>query len=210
MRDIKAILVDFFLLFLSGSLLGAVFMNKTYNGPLPDIACEDLKIEVLKDTCTLPLDDPYRKFLSPYYSISGTNLSHAAQIYGLAALVLALTAAASALKVFGPEKLIFQRENASGASSLAYFLGKDFAQMPVLLLLPLFFTGIIYTLLTPRANFFDLYLGFFLTCYCSFSIGYFVSIIVRPSIAQVASVVAILICMVFSGTIFTTLDCEVY
>jgi ABC-type multidrug transport system ATPase subunit len=181
MRDIKAILVDFFLLFLSGSLLGAVFMNKTYNGPLPDIACEDLKIDVLKDTCTLPLDDPYP------------------QIYGLAALVLALTAAASALKVFGPEKLIFQRENASGASSLAYFLGKDFAQMPVLLLLPLFFTGIIYTLLTPRANFFDLYLGFFLTCYCSFSIGYFVSIIVRPSIAQVASVVAILICMVFSG-----------
>ena len=61
MRDFKAILIDFFLLFLSGSLLGAVFMNKTYSGPLPALACEDLKIDVLKDTCTLPLDDPYRK-----------------------------------------------------------------------------------------------------------------------------------------------------
>ncbi len=61
MRDIRAILIDFFLLFLSGSLLGAVFMNKTYNGPLPEIACRDLKIDVLKDTCDLPLDDPYRK-----------------------------------------------------------------------------------------------------------------------------------------------------
>jgi hypothetical protein len=124
-----------------------------------------------------------------------------AQIYGLSALVLALTAAASALKVFGPEKLVFYRENASGASALAYFTGKDFAQLPVLLALPLFFTGILYTLLTPRANFFDLYLAYFLTCYCSYSIGYFVSVIVKPSIAQVASVVAILICMVFSGTI---------
>jgi hypothetical protein len=62
MRDFKAIFVDFFLLFLSGSLLGAVFMNKTYKGPLPEIACDGLKIDVLKDTCTLPLDDPYRKY----------------------------------------------------------------------------------------------------------------------------------------------------
>lgn len=61
MRDVKSVLVDIFLTLFSASVLGVVFMDKTYKGPLPETACKDIQIEFLKDTCTLPVDDPYRK-----------------------------------------------------------------------------------------------------------------------------------------------------
>jgi ABC-type multidrug transport system ATPase subunit len=181
MRDIKSVLVDIFLTLFSASVLGVVFMDKTYKGPLPETACHDIQIEFLKDTCTLPVDDPYP------------------QIAGLSCLVLALTAATSALRVFGPEKVTFWRENASGSSTLAYYLGKDVAQLPTIFGLPLLFLGVFYTLTAPRAGFASMYWGYLLTWYCAVAIGYFVSVIVRPNIAQVGAVVAILICMIFSG-----------
>jgi hypothetical protein len=65
--------------------------------------------------------------------------------------------------------------------------------------LPLLFLGIFYTLTAPRATFGSLYWGYLLVWYCAIAVGYFVSVIVRPNIAQVGSVVAILICMIFSG-----------
>jgi hypothetical protein len=61
MRDVKSVLVDIVLTIFSAAMLGVVFMDKTYKGPLPETACKDIEIEFLKDTCTLPVDDPYRK-----------------------------------------------------------------------------------------------------------------------------------------------------
>eukprot|EP00003_Mantamonas_plastica_P030396 TRINITY_DN752_c2_g1_i1.p1 TRINITY_DN752_c2_g1~~TRINITY_DN752_c2_g1_i1.p1 ORF type:complete len:202 (+),score=48.80 TRINITY_DN752_c2_g1_i1:2-607(+) len=112
---------------------------------------------------------------------------------------MGLTAVASSLRVFGNERVVFWRENSSGANALAYFLGKNIAQFPRIALVPLVFLSSYYTLVSPRGYLSDYYLVFLLLQFTAEAFGYLISIVVAPNRSQLAGVVIILVNQMFSG-----------
>jgi len=118
----------------------------------------------------------------------------------LVGVSIALTGIASSLRVFGNERIVFWREASTGTSTLAYFLGKDFAQIPNMLIAPLLFEVLYYSLTVPRAHFLTLYYIFILVEFASVSIGYLVSCLVKPAVSQLSGVVVVLVMMMFSGS----------
>jgi hypothetical protein len=126
------------LLILAGGFLGLVFFNYKYIGPPPAAVCDSIAIEALRKRCLMPIDDP----ISTIASLTSMSMS--------------LIAVAGSLRVFGLEKVNFWRENSSGAYSLSYFLGKDIAHLPNMLLYPLLFISLFASLAMPRAAFAEL------------------------------------------------------
>jgi len=180
-RDIASILIDFCLVCLAGSLLGIVFFNAHYVGPPEKSICQEISVTQLQDRCELPIDDPV------------------ATIASLICLCLALTGVASALRVFGNERVVFWRESSGGVSTLAYFLAKDFAQIANMVICPLIFLTFYYSLTAPRSPFITMFAIVLLIQFTSTGIGYLVSIVVAPTVAQLTAVVVVLICVMFSG-----------
>jgi len=125
-------------------------------------------------------------------------------------LSLALAGATFSLRVFGNEKVVFWRESSVGSNTFAYFLGKDLAHLPNNLLLPLLFLGGFYTLVTPRGDF-GTYYGLLLLVWLNgTSMGYLLSVIMKPSMAQIAVVILIFMLMLFSGIQPTLPEMESY
>jgi len=173
--------LDLILVCLAGVFLGIVFNNSYYIGPPQASVCGSMPIPVLVQRCLLPINDPI-----------GT-------IASLCCLSLSLTAVASSLRVFGAERVVFWRESSAGVNTLAYFLGKDIAQLPSMLLSPLLFLTLFYSIVAPRSPFLSLYIVLLLIQFTAVSLGYLVSIVVHPGVAQLSGVVAVLVCMMFSG-----------
>ena len=121
-RDLGALFIDFGLVFMGGLFLGLVFTNITYEGinihlldthplsvfcligPPPPLAV-DMCPSGLQPILRRPINDPIPTEAS------------------LTCLSVSLVAVAAALRVFGPEKVIFWREASAGMSPLAYFIG---------------------------------------------------------------------------------------
>lgn len=103
------------------------------------------------------------------------------------------------MRIFGAERVVFWRESASGINTLAYFLGKDLSYIPNMLVAPLLFEALFYSITAPRSTFIDLY--FILLCVeiVSVSLGFLVSIVVKPSVSQLTGVVIVMIMVMFSG-----------
>jgi len=118
----------------------------------------------------------------------------------LCGVSLSLTAVASSLRVFGSERIVFWREASTGTYTLAYYLGKDLAQIPFIVIAPLIFETLFYSLTVPRAQFLVLYQIFLVVQFAASGLGYLVSNLVKPSVSQLAGVVCILVTMMFSGT----------
>ena len=68
-----------------------------------------------------------------------------------------------------------------------------------MLIAPLLFEAFFYSITAPRTSFWELY--FILLCieYAAISLGYLVSIIVKPNVAQLTGVVVVMIMEMFSG-----------
>ena len=90
--------------------------------------------------------------------------------------------------------------------SVAYFLGKDLAVMPQILLGPLLY-GIIFTAMSANLGDFGcLYLVLLGVSFSSYSIGYIVSIATPPSLSQLVGVVVVFCMSAFDGALPTIPD----
>ena len=74
----------------------------------------------------------------------------------MTSIAMSLTAVASMIRVFGSERVEYWRE-ASGLPqplhTIGYFLGKDLAMVPHMLLAPLVFNVVYLSVTTPRGSF---------------------------------------------------------
>ena len=85
--------------------------------------------------------------------------------------------------------------------TIAYFLGKDAAMLPQMLIGPLVFGLSFFALTTPRAPFILYYIVFLGLYFASSAYGYIVSSLVPPNLAQLAGVVAIFTTAMVSGAV---------
>ena len=71
------------------------------------------------------------------------------------------------------------------------------AHLPNLFIFPLIFLSLFYSLVVPKATFTDLYMVFLALQFAGSSVGYVVSILVKPQVAQLTGVTVILIMSMF-------------
>lgn len=180
-RSLPSLLLDFFLIFLCSSFLGLVYNNKVYIGPPPK-GIYDLCPGSLRDVCKQPINDP----------VSSTS--------SLITLAMALMASMSALRVFGKESLVFNRESQTGLSTFCYFWAKDISMLLVNIMAPVIFLSIYYTTVSPRAPVYEYYYVLLLVYWCSYGLGYLVSIIIQPNVAMLTAVVLVFTFNTFSGS----------
>jgi hypothetical protein len=180
MRDPMGLILEFILLYLPGCTLGVVFSGKEYIGPLPEHIIALCPIE-LRNLCGSPLDDQIL-----YVSV-------------LLTCSISLVGSMTSLKTFGNEKVVFIRESTSGLKTLPYFLAKNLSNLLNILLGPLLYMSLFYTLSSPRAEFWEIYVALLLLYFCAFAFGYFVSIIFDQNVGKLASVILILLFQMFSG-----------
>ena len=139
-RDLASFFIDNLLVYIAGLSLGLIFMNEEYLGPLPQEIIDTCH-STLKPICEMPLSNPL------------VNLA------SLIPLALGLCSSMSSLTTFGvkTEQLMYKREKASGISTVAYFLAKMLEQMPNIILGPIVFLSIFFSLYSPRASPFEYY-----------------------------------------------------
>ena len=117
-------------------------------------------------------------------------------------MAVGLCTCASAIKVFGRERIVYFREAAGleqPSHSIAYFIGKDLSVVPQMLLGPLLYCSIFVAMSASLGTFWGLYLVLLGTTFVSYSIGYVVSIIAPTSLAQLVGVVVVFCMSAFDG-----------
>jgi ABC-type multidrug transport system ATPase subunit len=117
-------------------------------------------------------------------------------------IAIGLTGSASFLRVFGNDRHVYWRE-ASGlpqpSHTLAFFLSNDLARIPTLLLAPALYSIVFVTLTSPRAPLSEYFLISFAAYFTSTGLGYLVSILTPPSLAQLVGVVTVFSFAQFAG-----------
>ena len=121
------------------------------------------------------------------------------QGYQLTMMTAGLIAVVSALKVFGPEKIVFMRETSAGVSTFAYFMGKALAHLWQIALNPIFFLGLYYRTAYPSVAFWDMYKVILMTQFSCSGLGYLISASVATKNMQIAGVITGLIAVLLSG-----------
>jgi len=188
LRDWKGLVFDLGLVTVAASFLGIIFYGQRYIGPLlqefPHASCPDAMNQISPQICLLlsyPQNDPFPGQAS------------------LSILALSLCAVASSLRVFGAETAQLKREVSSGACTEAYYLGKSLAHMPIILVAPMLFIVIFYSLSIMKAPVIDHYFLLFLVYFNSAGIAYGISVVIQPSSSQLVGILIILSNMTFSG-----------
>ncbi|XP_028413905.1 ABC transporter G family member 24-like [Dendronephthya gigantea] len=118
----------------------------------------------------------------------------------MSGMAIGLTSMLSSLRCFGNHRTTFWRESAAGVNRVSYFLAVNFAQLPILALMPLVYLSLLYTLTSPRSYFSAHYAGVFCAQLCCSGIGYAISTIFNPKSSQMASVVVVLVMAMVSGS----------
>ncbi|PRP79061.1 abc transporter aaa ATPase [Planoprotostelium fungivorum] len=111
----------------------------------------------------------------------------------LLVLVSSLTSMVLSLRLFGLEKSVYWRENASGMNGVSYFFGKNFASFPSYALTAGIFLVFYYILSVPRATF-AIYLAILIVNhFCISGLAHFLSILMTPHTSQLTGVVVIMV-----------------
>ncbi|RAH71105.1 putative ABC transporter [Aspergillus aculeatinus CBS 121060] len=127
---------------------------------------------------------------------SAVNYRMLAEQALLSCLGIACAAGPPGVKLLGEEKLIFRREQQSGHSRSAYFLGKNLSVLLRMFLSSLHYTTIYMILATPTISF-GLQLAIdFLYFYCMYGLGCIVAAITRR---EDGPLVCMLSCLVISA-----------
>ena len=117
-------------------------------------------------------------------------------------MAVGLCTCASAIKVFGRERIIYFREAASleqPIHSITYFIGKDLAVVPQMLLGPFLYCSIFIAMSASLGDFMGLYMVLLGITFVSYGIGYLVSIVAPVSLAQLVGVVVVFCMSAFDG-----------
>jgi len=106
------------------------------------------------------------------------------------------------INTFGNERVVYWRDAASGMPALPYFLAKFIADIPRMIVAAFMFTLSLIFVWTYRSSVFYLYIIVLILYFSAFTMGYFISTIVkRDSASLVGTGMALAFGMVFSGVI---------
>ena len=143
----------------------------------------------------------FRGLYQPPFTIlsSAVDYQSIAQVGLLGGMAIGLAASAPAVKVFGEEKLVFNREAASGHSSSAYYVGVMLSVLPRICLSSLHFTVFMGILATPLISFDQMLSANLLYFYCIYGLASCVSMIVKREDGPLLAVMASLIIGILGG-----------
>lgn len=127
------------------------------------------------------------------------NYSSAPQLGLLGAMAIGLAASAPAVKVFGEEKLIFNREASSGHSMSAYYIGKMVSVLPRLFIANLHFSVFMGILATPIMSWFDMFVANLLYFFCVYGLASCIGMVVKREDGPLLAVMASLIIGILGG-----------
>lgn len=130
---------------------------------------------------------------------SAVDYQSVSQMGLLGGMAIGLAASAPAVKVFGEEKLIFNREASSGHSMSAYYVGKTLSVLPRLCLSSLHFSVFMGILATPLMSFSQMFAANLLYFYCVYGLASCVGMVVKREDGPLLAVMASLIIGVLGG-----------
>ncbi|KAK7178880.1 hypothetical protein DPSP01_004862 [Paraphaeosphaeria sporulosa] len=128
-----------------------------------------------------------------------TNYTSAPQLGLLGAMAIGLAASAPAVKVFGEEKLIFNREASSGHSMSAYYVGKMVSVLPRLFIAALHFSVFMGILATPIMSWVDMFVANLLYFFCVYGLASCIGMVVKREDGPLLAVMASLIIGILGG-----------
>lgn len=119
-------------------------------------------------------------------------------------MAVGLAGSASAVRIFGRERVVYFRECAGitqPQGSIAYFFAKDVASWPQILVGTFFFQLVFKALASPLMNNTEVFLCLLPIYYCAYGVGMFVSIMVPANLAQLCGFVFVFVNQLYSGTL---------
>ncbi|KAL5435564.1 hypothetical protein PMIN05_007233 [Paraphaeosphaeria minitans] len=128
-----------------------------------------------------------------------TNYTSAPQLGLLGSMAIGLAASAPAVKVFGEEKLIFNREASSGHSMSAYYVGKMVSVLPRLFIAALHFSVAMGILATPLMSWVDMFVANLLYFFCVYGLASCIGMVVKREDGPLLAVMASLIIGILGG-----------
>ena len=128
-----------------------------------------------------------------------TNYTQAPQLGLLSAMAIGLAGSAPAVKVFGEEKLIFNREASSGHSMSAYYVGKMVSVLPRLFIANLHFSVFMGILATPIMSWPDMFIANLLYFFCVYGLASCVGMLVKREDGPLLAVMCSLIIGILGG-----------
>jgi len=179
-RSSKPFFYNCLLVVVASFLVSWAFRNIVYKGP---VSIEDALTcpTFIRPVCFLPQTDD--------------NMSFSLMI----CLSLGLTAMTSSLPTFKEERLIYKRERSSGMSTLAYFIAKNLAEIPSLVIQPIFYLVVMYYMTTLIAPLWMIYLTLLGIQFASMGLGYVAATFAKPNQSFVLGVVLIFVSIILSG-----------
>jgi hypothetical protein len=156
--------------------------NLEFLGKQPQEIC-DLTPAAMKAICQKPVDELRQigVFMSMGIMFAGISVG---------------------VTTFGPERVVFWRETASGRPVLPYFFGKVLADIPRLIIAAFMFTLSLILFWPYRSHFLVLYVISILLYFSAFAMGYFLSAIIpSESVGLVGTGFALMWGLVLSGVI---------
>jgi ABC-type multidrug transport system ATPase subunit len=132
--------------------------------------------------------------LSPavdYQSVSQLGL--------LGGMAIGLAASAPAVRVFGEEKLIFNREASAGHSMSAYYVGKMLSVLPRVFLSSLHYSVFMGILATPLMSWEHMFIAILLYFFCVYGLASCVGMVVKREDGPLLAVMASLMIGILGG-----------
>eukprot|EP01028_Stygiella_incarcerata_P014157 TRINITY_DN9121_c1_g1_i5.p1 TRINITY_DN9121_c1_g1~~TRINITY_DN9121_c1_g1_i5.p1 ORF type:complete len:650 (+),score=169.31 TRINITY_DN9121_c1_g1_i5:340-2289(+) len=185
-RDHTGLMIALMLHFGAGFGNGASFnpsFGTLYSPALPKVHAEQECPEIIRDRC---MDEPISQML-----ITALCFTFA--------MVLGTASTVAAIRTFGEERPVFWREAASGRSSIAYFLGKNVADLPLIIVNGLLYTSFFYVLTEPRGSFFSYLFVSTLLIFAAYALGYIVSGLTSGKNAYTVAIVMAMCLSITSG-----------
>jgi hypothetical protein len=181
-RDWRGDITDMFLYLFAGTLLGFVFLDTEFIGPLPKYI-QDQCPEPIRPLCALP-----RSNNLPIQS-------------SFSVLAIGLLGMVAARPYFGRDLAhgVWARESEGGTPTVSYFIAKELSQAFIMLLAPAAFTLMFYSVLQPRALMVDMYLLFLAVTFTAFGFGNLVSVVADERASLLCCIVLQLIFTMMSG-----------
>ncbi|KAF2111187.1 ABC transporter-like protein [Lophiotrema nucula] len=143
----------------------------------------------------------FRGLYKPPFTVlsSAVDYQSVSQVGLLGGMAIGLAASAPAVKVFGEEKLVFNREASSGHSMSAYYVGKMLSVLPRIALSSLHFSVFMGILATPLMSFNQMFAANMLYFYCVYGLASCVGMAVKREDGPLLAVMASLIIGVLGG-----------
>eukprot|EP00039_Didymoeca_costata_P023327 m.6727 g.6727 ORF g.6727 m.6727 type:complete len:947 (+) comp3573_c0_seq1:175-3015(+) len=127
------------------------------------------------------------------------SIHHAMSVYVLNSIVVGLTTMTASLRVFGQYHPIYRREAGAGINRVAYFLAANLSHFPILFCYSVVYMVVLYSLLTPRSHYIDVWIVIAAGMFATSGLGYLVSNLFSHRSAQMAVVVMALTSAMLSG-----------